>query len=242
MLHRLTPNLMSWTEIHGVSRNQAYPWNSYFVHSENQNVRALIDPLPLSAEQIQQIEEIGTPTHIFLTCHYHERISEQCKERWGCRLLVHENQADLYEVDIDDTFSDRTVFWDLMEVIRVPDVRHREEVSFFLQDGGALIVGDLVSGGRKDRGIPDGQVGINGPQYLVDIEKARASLGILMDLDFDILCFGHGSPILTRAKQVLRRFIEDDSVWKNLECEREEEFRLNPNLRELHGTLGDALP
>ncbi|MCE2448619.1 MAG: hypothetical protein J4F35_09610 [Candidatus Latescibacteria bacterium] len=133
------------------------------VHTENRNVRALIDPLTLSAEQIQQIEEIGPPTHILLTCHHHERTS--------CRLLVHENQADLFEIDVDDTFSDRAVLWDLVEVIRVPDVRHREEVGFLLQDVGALIVGDLVSGGRKDRGIPDGQVGIYAPQYLVDIEK-----------------------------------------------------------------------
>lgn len=236
MLHSLTPNLMTWAEIHGVSRNQPYPWNSYLVHIENRNVRVLIDPLTLSTEQIQQIEEIGPPTHILLTCHYHERDSEQFRKKWGCRLLVHENQADLFKIDVDDTFSDRAVLWDLMEVIRVPDVRHREEVSFLLQDEGALIVGDLVSGGRKDRGIPDGQVGIYAPQYLVDIEKARASLRILMDLEFDLLCFGHGSPLLNRAKQVLRQYIENDSIWKNLECEREEELRLNPNLRELHGT------
>ena len=74
------------------------------------------------------------------------------------------------------------------------------------------------------------------PQYLVDIEKARASLRMLMDLEFDLLCFGHGSPILNRAKRVLRQYIENDSIWKDLECEREEELRLNPNLRELHGT------
>ena len=102
---------MIWAEIHGVSRNQPYPWNSYLVHIENRNVRALIDPLTLSTEQIQQIEEIGPPTHILLTCHYHERASEQFRKKWGCRLLVHENQADLFEIDVDDTFSDRAVLW-----------------------------------------------------------------------------------------------------------------------------------
>ena len=45
------------------------------------------------------------------------------------------------------------MLWDLIEVVRVPDVRHREEVSFYLIPDGVLIVGDLLSGGRKDCGI-----------------------------------------------------------------------------------------
>jgi hypothetical protein len=71
MLDSLTPHLFTWAEIHGASRNQPYRWNSYLVQADRGRVRALVDPLPLSVEEIQQIEEIGLPTHIILTCNYH---------------------------------------------------------------------------------------------------------------------------------------------------------------------------
>ena len=139
------------------------------------------------------------------------------------------------EFAFDDTFADRDVLWDLVEVVRVPNVRHREEVCFYLKNHkGALIIGDLLSGGRKDSGIPDGKVGINAPEYLVDLAEARLSLKILLHCEFNLMCFGHGSPVVCGAKEVLRHFIECDATWKDLAQRREEGFRLNPKLRKLH--------
>ena len=237
MLTKLTPNLFTWAEVHGASRNQAYNWNSFLVQDESNSVRALIDPLPLSANQIQQIDTLGGPTHLMLTCVYHERSLMEFKRRWDCQVLVHENQGQDAEFVFDDTFADRDVLWDLVEVVRVPNVRHREEVCFYLKNHkGALIIGDLLSGGRKDSGIPDGNVGINAPEYLVALDKARLSLSVLLHFEFNLMCFGHGSPIVRGAKEVLKRFIECDITWEDLAQRREEGFRLNPKLRKLHRT------
>ena len=129
------------------------------------------------------------------------------------------------------------MLWDLVEVVNVPNVRHGEEVSFYLKPhGGALIFGDLLSGGRKDVGIPDGKVGINAPEYLVDIDTARLSLRMLLHFEFDLMCFGHGLPVVRGAKEVLKHFIECDVTWTDLDQRREEGFRLNPELRKLHRT------
>ena len=235
MLTKLTPHLFTWVEVHGAARNQAYNWNSFFVQDESNRVRVLIDPLPLSESEIQQIDELGGPTHLMLTCAYHERSLTEFKRRWDCKVLIHENQVQDAEFAFDDTFADRDVLWDLVEVVRVPDVRHGEEVSFYLRPhGGAFIFGDLLSGGRKDSGIPDGNVGINAPEYLVDLDTARLSLRILLHFDFNLMCFGHGSPVVRGAKEVLRQFIECDATWKDLAQRREEGFRLNPKLRKLH--------
>jgi glyoxylase-like metal-dependent hydrolase (beta-lactamase superfamily II) len=235
MLTKLTPNLFTWAEIHGTSRNQAYNWNSFFMQDESNRTRVLIDPLPLSASEIQWLDKLGGPTHLMLTCTYHERCLTEFKHKWGCEVLLHENQVPEAEFAYDGTFADRDVLWDLVEVVRVPDVRHGEEVSFYLRPhGGVFIFGDLLSGGRKDRGIPDGKVGINAPEYLVDINKARLSLRILLHFEFALMCFGHGSLVVRDAKDVLRHFIECDAAWKDLAQEREEGFRLNPELRNLH--------
>lgn len=236
MLTRLSPHLLTWSEIHGASRNQAYPWNSFFVHDDRAQVRVMIDPLPLSDAEIKQIAELGSPTHIILTCSYHERSSSQLKKKWGCEVLLYENHVQEAEIEFEDTFQDRDVLWNLLEVVRVPDVRHREEVSFNLIPDGALIVGDLLSGGRKDCAIPDGELGFKDPAYLVDPAKARQSLKTLLHLEFDALCFDHGKPILSGAKGVLKRFVECDTTWEEVKQRREEGFRLNPELRDLHHT------
>ncbi len=234
---KLTPHLFTWAELHGASRNQAYNWNSFLVQDESNSVRALIDPLPLSANQIQQIDELGGPTHLMLTCAYHERNLIEFKRKWDCQVLVHENQVDEVEFTFDATFADRDMLWDLLEVVRVPNVRHREEVCFYLRShGGALIIGDILSGGRKDSDILDGKVGFNAPEYLVDLDKARLSLSVLLHFEFNLMCFGHGSPVVRGAQEVLKHFIECDATWKDLAQRREEGFRLNPELRKLHCT------
>ncbi|MCY4402193.1 MAG: hypothetical protein OXD54_06400 [Candidatus Poribacteria bacterium] len=237
MLTKLTPNLFTWSEIHGAARSQAYNWNSFFVYHESNSIRALIDPLPLSESEIQWLEKLGGPTHIILTCTYHERCLKKYKHKWGCEVLLHENQVQEVEFAFDNTFADRDVLWDFIEVVRVPDVRHVEEVSFYLRShGGEFIFGDLLSGGRKDKGIPDGKVGINAPEYLVNLDKARLSLRMLLQFEFDLMCFGHGSPVVHGAKDVLKHFIECDATWKKLSRKREEGFRANPALRKLHCT------
>ena len=236
MLNRLSPHVFTWTEIHGASRNQAYAWNSFFVHDDQAQVRALIDPLSLSNADVKQIEEFGVPTHIILTCNYHERNSAQFKQKWDCEVMLYEHHVQEAEIEFDGTFQDGDVLWELVEVIRVPDVRHREEVSFYLIQDGVLIVGDLMSGGRRDCGIPDGEIGFNDPAYLVDLAKARLSLKSLLHLEFDALGFGHGNPILSGAKDVLKRFIGCDTTWQEVRRRREEGFRLNPELRNLHRT------
>ena len=182
------------------------------------------------------MEELGAPTHIVMTCSYHERSSAQLKQKWGCEVLLYENDMQEAEIEFADTFQDGDVLWDLIEVVRVPDVRHREEVSFYLVPDSVLIVGDLLSGGRKDCGIPDGEIGFKELAYLVDLPKARLSLKSLLHLEFDALCFGHGTPILSGAKGVLRCFVECDATWEEVERRRKEGFRLNPELRNLHRT------
>ena len=236
MLNRLSPHLLTWSEIHGASRNQTYPWNSYLVHDGQAQVVVLIDPLPLSDVEVKQVEKLGGPTHIILTCNYHERNSAQFRQKWGCVILLYENHAQDAEIEFEGTFQDGNVLWNLIEVVRVPDVRHREEVSFYLIPDGVLIVGDLMSGGRKDCSIPDGKLGFKDSAYLVDLAKARLSLKTLLHLEFNALCFGHGKPILSGAKDVLKRFVECDATWEELGQRREEGFRLDPELRNLYRT------
>ena len=226
MLTQLSNSLYSWTEIHGISRNTPYSWSSFLVVA--QDALILIDPLSLSDQEIADVERLGTPTHILLTCDYHLRESRSFMQRWGCELLAlaAEEQTKSCEISVDDTFRDGDFLWRKIEVIRVQNVRYPEEVSFLVpEEDGTLIIGDLVCGGRADRGISDGSIWINAPELAVDLQKARISLGKLLDYNFNRMVLGHGSPVTDRAKGVLKDFLKSDVVWDKLESERVERGR-----------------
>ena len=221
MLKQISSTVYSWSEIHGAARNEPYLWNSYLIQVRDHNVLILVDPLPLSNEEIQEIEEIGTPTHILLTCNYHLRESQRFRQKWGCEVRLHQDGLEDSEVPIDGTLQDKDLLWDLIEVIHVPDVHYAEEVAFLVKgDGNTMIVGDLVCGGRKDRGVPDGELWINAPEYIADLQNARNSLRKLGEHSFEKLCFGHGSPITQAAKDVFNEFIENDGAWEKLKAEK----------------------
>jgi hypothetical protein len=117
------------------------------------------------------------------------------------------------------------VLWNRIEVIRVADVRFPEEVGFLVEEeGGLLVVGDAVCGGRKDVGIPEGEIRMaqatqEGPipfGFPAGVEKGRIALRWLLDNPFEKMCFAHGSPVFHHPKEVLKRFIEDEDFWDNL--------------------------
>lgn len=97
-------------------------------------------------------------------------------------------------------------------------------VGAFLVGNGrkALIIGDVLSGGRIDQWVPDGDLAIVSPEYISDLAAMRRSLSALLNLDFDIMCFGHGTPIFDSPKEVFRRCVESDEVWNRLERLKEQ--------------------
>ena len=223
MLKQISSAVHVWYEIHGAARDEPYLWNSYLIQVEDSDVIILVDPLPLSAEEIQEVEEFGTPTHILLTCNYHLRESQAFRQKWGCEVWLHQEGLKDSEVPVDGTLQDRDLLWDLMQVIHIPDVHYVEEVAFLVKgDGNTMIVGDLVCGGRMDRGVPDGQLWIHAPEYIQDLQDARNSLRKLSEYSFAKLCFGHGTPITQSAKDVFNEFIENDGAWEKLKAEKVE--------------------
>ena len=212
MLQHLYGDVYYWTERHGKPQTTYY-WNSYAIRIDQANVLALVDPLPLTDEEIRQIEGIGMPTHILLTCNWHLREGEIYRQRWGCKIYLNALGLSEAETTIDGTFKGGDLLWDAVEVIHISHVGWTEETAFLVeQEQGLLIVGDAVCGGRADIGVPEGGIGIFPNQFesIPDRQKARNSLMNLMEYPFDAICFAHGSPIRHQAKAALQRFIDAD--------------------------------
>ena len=210
MLRHLYGDVYYWIERHGKSE-ATYDWNSYAIRIDRADVLALVDPLPLTDTEIRQIEEIGTPTHILLTCSWHLRAGETFRERWGCEIYLNALGLSEAETTIDGTFEGGDRLWDAIQVIHIPHVGWTEETAFLVeQEKGLLIVGDAVCGGRADIGVPEGEIGIftNQLEAISDREKARNSLMGLTAYPFDAICFAHGTPIRHQAKAALQRFLD----------------------------------
>ena len=209
MFGHLYGDVYYWTERHGKPETTNY-WNSCAICIDSANILALVDPLPLTDTEIRQIEEIGTPTHILLTCNWHLRESEVYRQRWGSVIYLNTLGLAKAETTIDGTFEGGDRLWDAVEVIHIPHVGWGEETAFLVeQEKGLLIVGDAVCGGRADIGVPEGEIGIfpNQLESIPDRQKARNSLMGLMEYPFDAICFAHGSPIRHQAKAALQRFL-----------------------------------
>ena len=216
MLMQLTPDMHAWSEPHGKPERR-YQWYSYAIRVAEAKVLALVDPLAASADEIRALEALGPPTHVLLTCNWHLRNAEACRRRWGSRILIHRSGLADAEAPIDGTFQDGDELWGTVKTIHLPGLNWPEETAFLIASGGGvLIVGDAFCGGRADIGVPNGAVGRSTTFTIPAANQfqARQSAKRLLNQPFDSMCFGHGSPILHKAKAALERFITHDDLLR----------------------------
>ena len=107
----------------------------------------------------------------------------------ACEIWANEIELERYETLVEGKFFHGQRLWDFIDPIYTPDVYYPETVLLVREAGGVLIVGDMLSGGRKDLGIVNGDVGIMGPEYIADLERARRSLSELLNYSHTLMCF-----------------------------------------------------
>lgn len=222
MLRRLTERVLRWTDaVPSSSRPSQTNERVGFVlelstasGDTGTGHTVLVDPPTLTEDECAQIERLGVPTHILLTCEWHTREAARHRDRWGCRVLMH--RAGAAAIPIDGTLEDGALLWGAVRVVHLPDVYYPEEVALLVEtDRPApfLIVGDALSGGREDQGIPDGEVGLHAPRYVADVARAHAALARLLDVSFDGVGFGHGTPVPAGGRAAVERCLRSEVAW-----------------------------
>ncbi len=79
-------------------------------------------------------------------------------------------------------------------------------ISVFDSESGVLVVGDALNGGEVMGGEAGTVAGAN-PRFSSDMSQAEATLSKLAGLDFDVVLFGHGEPVLTGASTQLAALV-----------------------------------
>ncbi len=163
----------------------------------------LIDPPPLSSEDIAQIEELGVPTAIILTNKDHRRHAPQARDRFDTHIWIHENDRSLVDCECDHSYNDDTILYQALHVIRVPNSKSPGESALYWKAKKTLILGDSLIG------KPAGRLSLLPDDKFADPGKARIGVGVLSDCEVDRILVGDGNSILEGADRVLKDAIRN---------------------------------
>jgi glyoxylase-like metal-dependent hydrolase (beta-lactamase superfamily II) len=160
-----------------------------------------IDPVLPGDDELAALAREGVGT-ILLTNRNHGRAAALVRERTGARTLIHPADAAHARdagtpIDGDLQAGGRV---GPFTVVGVPG-KSPGEVALHWPARRLLVVGDVVIG------HPAGACGLLREQVMDDPPRLRASVRALLDLDFDALLVGDGTPILAGAKERLAALV-----------------------------------
>jgi glyoxylase-like metal-dependent hydrolase (beta-lactamase superfamily II) len=192
-MREIVPDVFTWSWF---SEPHGYDFNGYLVRRDEGSL--CIDPVPPGDEGLAGISRLQV-TAILLTNRNHSRAANAVRERTGARVLIHPDDAP--HARSQGTVIDGELLPDAsigpLRVVAAPG-KSPGEVVLHWPGRRLLFVGDAVIG------HPPGQCGLLRERVMDDPPRLRRSVRALLDLDFEVLLFGDGVPILQDAKARLR--------------------------------------
>jgi glyoxylase-like metal-dependent hydrolase (beta-lactamase superfamily II) len=164
----------------------------------------LIDPIPLQSETLEEVVRPGHVAGVIVTSSNHHRRSVQFAKQFSAPMFAHaatfpDNQPrELRRVADGDEICDG------LRVIGIEGAAAGEIVLHYTPAGGTLIVGDALINFE-----PYGFTFLPG-KYCSNEKEMRRSLRKLLDYKTERILFAHGTPILSRASDQLRRLLDSD--------------------------------
>ena len=184
------------------SEEKKLNFNGYFIPTQHALFgNVVIDPPPVSDLDLAQMETLGSVQQILITNRNHIRWSRELQEKFDAEIRM--NSADVQSEDMisDHNFGDGDMLAGFLKAIVIPDNKSPGETALYWEERKILFVGDALIG------KPLGEVSLLPPEKYAEIEKARAGIKVLDDLNFDSLLLGDGDPIPTRGKKAIERFL-----------------------------------
>lgn len=195
-MQKILEEIFTWSRL---AEPQGYNFNGYFIHHPNGNL--VIDPVEPDSDDLEAMAEQGV-ARILITNRNHSRAANRVREETGALTAIHPSDADHARAQgclIDEAFSVGEMIGPLM--VLPADGKSPGEVAFYWPDRGILFLGDAVIGN------PPGRCSLLSEDKLDNPKRLHASLRALLDVDFDALLFGDGTPILSDAKARLEELV-----------------------------------
>ena len=162
----------------------------------NQGRVVLIDPLPLSREDLNRLGQVEA---ICLTASCHERSAWRLRRQLNIQVHGPSGEWTLRRLPITGTGAEIGAGRPTGNSCSRP---HRCPLRFFLdRHGGVVFCADLLTNanGCGLAFVPD--------EYQDDPTGTRDTVRKLLDLNFQALCSNHGEPILQEAKSAIAQLL-----------------------------------
>jgi glyoxylase-like metal-dependent hydrolase (beta-lactamase superfamily II) len=153
----------------------------------------LIDPLPLEADALASL---GSVEAIVLTCGSHQRAAWRYRRELGAPVSAPALSKEIDE-EPDTRYGDGDELPAGLRAVFTPGAGTTQHTLLLTEPSVAFVPDMLVE-------TPDGRVAMLASRWMYDPEEARRSVEKLLELDFDVLCLAHGSPVTEGAKDALR--------------------------------------
>jgi len=197
-MQQLLPGIWQWSWF---SQEKQLDFNGLFLTVGEH--RVLVDPPPMTQDDLSQAKQGGQVDYVLLTNRDHEREAATYQQEFGCQVMVPEADASQMTIKADKTYKDGELLAGGIWVIHLKDQKSPGESALFIQQGkGVLIVGDALIG------KPPGSLAMLSAEKYADAGKAREGLRRLLKYNFDTILVGDGTSILTGAKQTMERLFQ----------------------------------
>ena len=181
--HQITSDLFIW---HGYNPECKTDCSSTAIRTPDGFV--LIDPVRLEEQAIERMAGEDGVVSVLLTNGNHLRGSLYEKERLDVPLYAPEGAQK--DVPADYLVKDGQLIFQTLKAIGLPG-GGPGETAYLAPD--ALVIGDALTNLDGLQILPD--------KYCNNFTLLLESLRVLRSLDFDIVCFAHGLPIVGKAKE-----------------------------------------
>jgi glyoxylase-like metal-dependent hydrolase (beta-lactamase superfamily II) len=195
-MHEILPGVWTWSRL---SPPHGYDFHGHLLCLAGGNL--CIDPAEATPEEITEITRLGV-SRILLTNRNHVRDANRIRSRTGARTAIHADDAG-YAQGQGAVIDERLAVGETIGPLRVVAVAGKSpgEVAFHWPERRLLIVGDAVIG------HPPGQLSLLRERVMDDPAQLRASVRRLLELDFDTVLVGDGTPLLAGAKAQLAALV-----------------------------------
>lgn len=195
-MQAILPDIFTWSWF---SEPHGYNFNGYLVRHADGNL--CIDPV-LPGDDLAEIERIGV-AKILLTNRNHSRASNAIRERTGAPVFIHPDDAP-HAIHQGTPIDGELLIGEKAGPLVIEPVPGKSsgEVALHWPERGLLFVGDAVIGN------PPGRCALLREKVMDDPPRLRRSVRNLLELEFDTLLFGDGTPILHDAKARLKDLVE----------------------------------
>jgi len=156
----------------------------------------LIDPLPIAPAGL---ERLGTVSAICLTTSSHQRSAWRYRRDYGVAVWA-PALARTFDEQPDRRYGDGDELPGGLRAVFTPGAGTSQHALIATEPAVAFVPDLLVH-------QPGEPLGLIPSEYAHDVDEARRSVEGLLELPFDTLCMGHGTPIADDPKGAIRALL-----------------------------------